>query len=86
MPEALREQAEQLHIQEKSLAVRKQEEAEHAREGAKANLLGAGIWLWIVWERVGFNFQPVKASGLECQFRITCPEKQETNKKKVSPN
>ena len=43
MPEALREQAEQLHIQEKSLVVRKQEEAEHAREGAKANLLGAGI-------------------------------------------
>jgi hypothetical protein len=41
---------------EESLAVQKQEEAEHAREEAKKDLLGAGIRLWIVLGTIGFQF------------------------------
>ena len=51
----MREHAERLHMEE-SLAVRKQEEAEHAREEAKKDLLGAGVRLWIVVGKFGFQF------------------------------
>ena len=52
------EQAERLHINKKSLAVRKQEEAEHACDEAKKDLLGAGIRLWIVLGTLILIFSP----------------------------
>ena len=83
MAGAVREQAERLHMEE-SLAVRKQEEAEHAREEAKKDLLGAGIRLWIVLGPIGFQLSACNSLRLGMSIPKNLSRKTRTEQEKSS--